>query len=231
MDTLHDEHVLELSDWIFPELDSLSGGDEIDLNSLFTPEHVDIENKQDYQDDIEHAEKLNESYENLGHKAVPAGEAQAESTDKVDDQAAILHDEVKNLKLEYESRINAVNQLLGKLKAPLSMVDEEVIELMQDVVKKITKRIICKEISTDPSVFIRMLDELKKMIDSKNGLITIYLSSDDYHRLNADQTGSQGLASIDSSLQQGDVVIKSNFAEVRALLNDRIDQLVRIQHD
>lgn len=214
---MNEEHTLDLNEWAFPEMDLGVGVGEIDLSAYFAPE--DLNNKDESEEDARAIEEA------------PIQEHQAKS-------AVIEHDvnlqarlEIEQLKQNYESKLQLLNNLVSKLKNPASIIDEELLELIQDIIKKISKRIILKEIATDPAIFSHMITDLKSLIDSKNGMITIFLSAQDYHRLDSDKHHASGLANIDNQLNEGDVVIKSNFAEVRALLDERIEQLIRIQHD
>ncbi len=201
----HDE-TQQMNDWSFPE---------IDVPPLPT---FDMEGEAETESD--NAKVIRQADE--------AAEKAASVNQSINAAALI---ELDNLKREYEARINILNNLLNKLKNPTSILDEELIELIQDIVRKIAKKIICREIETDKTLLPQMINELKALIDAKNGILSINLSQADYARLEAEQNQLSNLMSVDSNLQVGDIIVKSNFAEVRAVLNDRIEQLIRIQHD
>lgn len=207
---MNEEHTLELNEWSFPEVDLGAGSDEIDLSAYFTALNSNEEEKSDAAEDTQEQAKQENQEENI---------------------KALAKQEIEQIRQNYEEKVQVINNLLNKLKNPASIIDEELVELIQDIVKKISKRIILKEIVTDPMLFSQMINELRTLIDSKSGMITVYLSAQDYHRLDTDKNHAAGLANIDNNLNEGDIVIKSNFAEVRALLDERIDQLIRIQHD
>lgn len=149
-------------------------------------------------------------------------------------QQEVINEEAISLsyvKKEYEEKISHLNELLAKLKNPISILDEEIIDLMQDIVKKVVKKIIHHEVSQDPHLIKEMIEELCGALDEKNGMVEVAISSDDYaNMIDEEFKESLQLHQLDS-LKSGDIIIKSNFTEIRALLNDRIEQLVRVQHD
>jgi flagellar biosynthesis/type III secretory pathway protein FliH len=217
MDTMEmtGEMTGETTDWSFPELDQLNLTNNDEMTALLFPEiHKQIDEALD---------TIKESNKNA-----------TDSANERDNPHEYDHErfqELEKLKSDYESRLVYLNNIIDKLKTPLSIIDAELLEVIQDIIKKMTKRIICKEITTDPNIFTQIINDLKSMLDTKDGMITIYLSEKDYHQFNTSNHHTLGLTNIDSSLNQGDVIIKSNFAEIRALLDDRIEQLIRIQHD
>jgi len=208
------EHALELSEWSFPEIEvcdltvdyAASGTNDEKING--GAEDGGEESQQDHK-----------------HSQTKTFDPQDEDVNKLDKL------ELDNLKREYESKIVILDNLLNKLKNPTSILDEELTELIQDIIRKIAKNIICREIEADKHLLPQMINELKALIDAKNGILSIYMSPSDFARLDSEKNNLSGLTNVDNELGTGDIIIKSNFAEVRALLNERIEQLIRIQHD
>jgi|SRR5579885_266275 flagellar biosynthesis/type III secretory pathway protein FliH len=220
---MNEDNTIEMNEWAFPEVD-LGVKCELDLSAYISTDHP-----RETQDEIHVDDTISD--DELNHETNENKQTHVHS-EIVEREAYLMgKQEIEQLRQDYESRLSVLANLLNKLKNPASIIDEELIELIQDIVKKISKRIILKEIAVDPSLFSHMINELRGLIDSKNGMITVYLSEQDYQRLDSDKCHMTGLANIDNQLNEGDIVIKSNFAEVRALLDDRIDQLIRIQHD
>lgn len=238
---MEEELTADLTEWVYPELDFQSGQDDADEGALFVPDVNEyLQSDSDVNDESRiNGNSLITSDDNqiyAGNQPPRHEEQKQLSVDKKEEEELLNKArerlaEIENIKLDYQARIDSLNQLMNKIKTPLSLIDQDVIELMQDIVKKIAKRIICKEISTDPQIFTQVITELKTLIDANNNMINIFLSKTDFEKWTTEQTQSLGIAHSDDSLEQGDVIIKSNFAEIRALLNDRIDQLMRIQHD
>lgn len=143
--------------------------------------------------------------------------------------------EIENLKLEYERKLAYLNTLIKKLETPLSIFDDEFIGLMEEIIKKAVKKIICKDLATDQGIMLNIIAELKSAIQAQDGIIHIYLSEIDYQNLLkdacvVDDSGST-IIKMDAALSQGDIIIKSNFSEVRAILTERIDQILNANPD
>lgn len=157
-----------------------------------------------------------------------------ENKNKLDEEIkkqAILQAELKKLKEEYTHKLKTVNHLLDKLQDPITMIDGEIFLLIQDMLKKSIKRIIQKEINDDNGLIDKMIAELKAIIPMQDGMITVYVSQTDYDRLQDDTSHSSTVVKTNEELQPGDIIIKTHFTEIRALLNERIDQLVGDAHD
>lgn len=219
MNTINDEFSVELVEWAFPEVDMLIWNDEVDLGSIFIP---DIPNNE-----LVSANDINNDI------AVNQTESEDEQLiePEVDENEIIEYQVLDKLKVDVESRIELLGQIVNQLKKPVSLINEELIELLQDIIKKIVKKIIFKEVTTDTAILPNMINELKSLIDTKNGMTSVFLSPQDYNHLEADKHFASGLIEIDHSLSVGDIIIKSNYAEVRALLDERIEQVIRIEND
>lgn len=205
VDAVKLENILQMDQWIFPEIGQDSHDDgELSANA----------------DGAARAPAVDPA-------VVAAIEARRREMDEIQKEK----EELQLLRQECEAKIEILNHLLNKLKNPMSIIDEELIELIQDIIRKIAKKIICKEIISDKSLMLNMINELKGLIDAKNGIINIYMSEEDFSRLDSGKNNLSGLTNVDPALGTGDIVIKSNFAEIRAVLNERIEQLIRIQHE
>lgn len=165
--------------------------------------------------------------------SVPANQAPAEKKEeeKASQEKLIAFNELENLKQEYNAKLAMLSTILNKLKYPISIIDDELIEIMMDLVKKVTKKIIYKEIKQDEEIIVRMFKELTGMVDDKESAVNVYLSAADYNRLDIAEHHPNALAHIDESLAEGDMIVKSHFTEVRALMNERIEGLLRVQYD
>ncbi|RDI38531.1 FliH/SctL family protein [Aquicella lusitana] len=141
----------------------------------------------------------------------------------IENQAKKL--EIEMIKAEYEKKIAIVDNMLKQLERPLSVIDDDLIEIINQIIKKTVKNLIYKEIKSDPKLLIKIINTLSESIQEKGGLITIYLSQSDYNRL-FDEAHNLNLR-VDSSLVDGDLIIKSNKGEIHSLLNERIDRVIR----
>src|SRR6185312_12847158 len=131
--------------------------DEVDLGSIFIP---DIPNNE-----LVSANDINNDI------AVNQTESEDEQLiePEVDENEIIEYQVHDKLKADVESRIELLGQIVNQLKKPVSLINEELIELLQDIIKKIVKKIIFKEVTTDTTILPNMINELKSLIDTKNG--------------------------------------------------------------
>lgn len=136
----------------------------------------------------------------------------------------------EKVKAEYEEKIAIMHAVMNKLKYPMSIIDDELIEIMLEIIRKSVSKIIHKEIQQDPSLMQKMITELMDLVKTKDGMVTIYTSAQDYQFLNNESNQQLSLMNIDEALKPGDVIIKSNSSEVRAMLDERIENLLRIQY-
>lgn len=135
------------------------------------------------------------------------------------------------LKNEYQTKVTFLNEIISRLKAPILNIDQSTIEIMEEIIKKLTMRLIKKELAAEPQQFRTMVDDLNKLISQQNETSQVFVSKADYQNLiNNEQNANLNLC-IDESLTSGDVVIKSKYSELRAILTERVDQLMSLSHE
>lgn len=193
-----------VSEWQFPEVEVLAESSQ--------KEDLLSDNQNHY---------LEESKEDINIVST----SQKEIKEEINTEMENLKIEVEQLKSEYETKITLLNHIFQQLTHPLSVIDNEMIDLIIVIIKNITKKIIYKEIDADPNLIKKMIEELGKEIQSQNGLINVCLSQADYEKLA--NNDSQLTLAVKPDLNIGDIIIKSNFTEIRAVLTERIDQLMR----
>lgn len=228
---MSDMYAEEVSSWTFPELEELDktdgiksllmilendGIEKINAAAMVQSEEIQIE-KHDFK-------QIDEENE----KPMTPPEQKTSTANEIQHQIAMA--EVEKLKQEYETKIQLVNQLISKFENPLVNLDKELMELIQYIIKKSIKSLIYKEMKTDTKIVNRIIRELVELIQSRSGMISIYLSEADYQRLNNEESYPSMVYKINSALSQGDIIVKSNFTEIRAILNDRINQLLGIKY-
>lgn len=133
---------------------------------------------------------------------------------------------VESLRTEYQQKIAVLNKLLAKLDKPMAILDKEMLELMQFAIKNAVKKIIYKEVKSDPKIINKIIQELSQLIETQGGILSIYLSQNDYQRLMENEAQPNMQLKINPILHDGDVILKSNFTEIRAIINERIDQVL-----
>lgn len=134
--------------------------------------------------------------------------------------------QVNQLKIEYEEKIQIVNQIIAKAETPVAALDDELIELLNTVVKKAVKSIIYKEMKGSTTVLTDMINELSKLLKTNSSMITIQLSADDAKKVKSNQLAENTVIKVDEALATGDVVIQSSLGEVHAILDERLDKLI-----
>ncbi len=204
---MKDEQAKDLMAWSFPSVESV-----IDNNEQL----VRIkENTDDDEDDDDDNEKIKK-----------------EINDEKLSEIILQKEELNQLKIDYRNKIALTENILKQLESSISLVDDELIEIIQDIIKKSIKKLIFKEIAADPQLINKIITELKKLIQAQDGLINVYLSEKDYQKIEATDNSNPSLMfNVDPSLAEGDIVIKTNSTEIRAVLDERIEQLMRNPYD
>ena len=142
-----------------------------------------------------------------------------------------VNQELQNLKEEYEKKIESINRIIEKLQDPSLIFDNDLIELLEDIIKSSVKKIIFRELQSDPGLIRNIITELTSLVSDEKSVVTVYVSEQDNQRLFAEKNKSRKtktapVVMVSSDLNEGDVIVKSNFKEIRAILNDRINQIL-----
>ena len=148
---------------------------------------------------------------------------------KLEPVANVKNEIEPSVKESISCQVDFLNDVLSLLKNPLSILDKEIIELIQYVISKAVKKLIYKELKTDKHLILKIIKELSQIVDAKGGLLNVSLSEEDYHKVNMKEDGNI-LFKIDSSLTEGDVILSSNTKEIRATLNERINNVLGIKY-
>jgi flagellar biosynthesis/type III secretory pathway protein FliH len=193
----------ESNEWSFPEVDVESS----------TP-------------DAEFSQEIHANIHDLNMKVNQV----AEMENNGENPTAVAN-EAEQTKILFEKKIATVNKLISKLNDTVSIIDKELFEIIQDIIRKTVKKIILKEIKTDPQLLNNMIAELKTVISEQNGVINIYLSETDYQKINSAEQDPVLAVNVLPTLAEGDIVIKCNTTEIRAILSDRIDNLLQAEND
>jgi flagellar biosynthesis/type III secretory pathway protein FliH len=140
-----------------------------------------------------------------------------------------LKHECECLYQQLQQSIQLLQSILQKIKNPLAIIDDELSELLVVLVKKIAKKIILQEITVNPAMLANIITQLQQGFTEQEGPLTIQVSEQDYQRLQPILSSAQ--LQPHPTLSMGDVVIKTSIAELRAILEERIEQLVEINYD
>ena len=138
--------------------------------------------------------------------------------------------ELAQLKHEYTERINLSNQILQHLANQVNLIDEDILGLMGDVIKKVAERIIHQELKQDPTLICKMLQRILEEVPEQKVPVTVVISNADKEQL-AEMTADNIIWQTDATLASGDVIVKSQIAEIRAILPERIEHMLGMSHD
>lgn len=134
--------------------------------------------------------------------------------------------ELQNMADAYAMKMEILSNISKKLENPLMLLDDDLVDLIQEMLKKAVSKIINKEIKSDIKLVKSMIEELKASIPAQEGIMTIYLSERDHKRImTGDEPSENYVIKANPSLNDGDIIIKSNKAEIKAILSDRIEKL------
>ncbi|MDR3476548.1 MAG: FliH/SctL family protein [Gammaproteobacteria bacterium] len=201
----------EISEWSFPEVDELNTDvqDDMFIEEIHSNEDSDF------------SEEIQQEYVPEMEPEIVVGKTEADK----------IHDELFLLKVDYEKKIESVNRILEKLQNPLANIDNDMVLLIQDIIKKVAHRIIQKEITLDAANIKAIIGDLHQLIQSKNGLTNVFVSQADFDRIDAAGPHLKLMVQVDNTLTDGDVIIKSNTSEVRGILSERIDLLMKVENE
>lgn len=142
-----------------------------------------------------------------------------------------LEQMINTLQAEKMQCNEVLNTLTKKMSSIANMIDEEMLELINEIIKKITYKMIGHEVKSDPGLLTTMIQEMKTLLNDQQGVINIFISANDHQLIHDAVHDANEVIKIDPALSSGDIIIKSKYTEVRGLLMDRIDQLMRVDHD
>lgn len=132
---------------------------------------------------------------------------------------------------QLDEKLAYLESILEKIKNPLAMLNTDINEMMLIIIKRMTYRILQREISLNATDVQTMLDDLKNHLSNDNSTVRMEVSSVDFQQLATLTTIHKDLLVENANLQRGDIIIKTNHAELNARLTQRIDELLRLQHD
>jgi flagellar biosynthesis/type III secretory pathway protein FliH len=189
----------EMNVWVFPEVSTQNSDDD---------------------DDDEFSEEFHSDINDIKAPTHPAAEPTGDS--KEDEAAA----ELAALKAFYEKKIISVSKIIAKLNDTKPMIDKEIFQHIQTVIKKLTKKIIKKEIALDPAIMKEMILDLKSKIKEPAAVVTVQLSKTDFERMENLKPEIAAYFKVQEDLKEGDIIVKCNTSEIHAQLNERIDNLL-----
>jgi flagellar biosynthesis/type III secretory pathway protein FliH len=154
----------------------------------------------------------------------------SDEDEEAEDEKAKLEQELASLKAEYEHKIQLLNNMMHEIKSMGDLFDQEMIQVMQLLIKKICKKIIIKEVTNDADVLCQMIQEVMKDIN-EDDLVCIFLSEQDFNLIKTEQLPFTQYIKIDPQLSVGDMKIRKKTGEIIALLDNRIELVMKSNHE
>lgn len=207
---MSDEMPTDIDDWTFPELQVIEDYEEIEL---------------DVDSDMRHGAM------NIKPSPGPESNQIVEEEEQEQNEIELVKQELEKTKSSSAEKILIMNKMIEELKYPISIVEDQVIDVLIDIIKKISFKIIQKEITLDRSIIYNMINDLSSLIHENGGMISVSISKEDYMVLELENNTEENNIIVDNSLNKGDIIVKSNHSEIRAILDERIDSLIRIEYD
>src|SRR5581483_7694621 len=97
--------------------------------------------------------------------------AQQEADDK-----AQAENEINALKQAYHDKLQVVNSLIDRLQTATVMIDNDVVLLIQEIIQKMAKKILHREIAASPDLIANMVVELKAIVPAGTPMVNVLLS-------------------------------------------------------
>jgi flagellar assembly protein FliH len=142
-----------------------------------------------------------------------------------------IKNELEKTKKSYEEKLTVVNELFQLVEDPVGEVSQEVLTLFHDILRKIAKKILLKEIEVDKSRLKVMVEEVRQLVKSQKDMVTVCVSPKDAENFAEEKDKLKFRLTVDDTLATGDIMVKSQVSEIRAILSDRIDQLIKANYD
>lgn len=105
-------------------------------------------------------------------------------------------------------------------------IQSELVTLISEMVNKVSHKVLQRALSNDdnllPSLIKALISEL-----GQSELIQIEVSEPDYQKFNHIQFDTKAKWRVNPNLQAGDVIVTSEIAGIRLVLNDVINRLTR----
>lgn len=130
--------------------------------------------------------------------------------------------ELLQLKESLQSKIEILDELHVQFKQIISELDSELLQKIALIIKRVTHKIIDKELELNKQTLLNMIQAtLKQMDDLKD--CEVLISKEDLSKFNeSDLTAMAIKFSVSPDLNSGDFKIVTHIGELSAILEDRV---------
>jgi flagellar biosynthesis/type III secretory pathway protein FliH len=196
---------MKKSSWHFPEINDFDFSDGNHTDTLINPELTKSCLEEKIQQVDTHLAELKLQRLNLATK-----EKQADLARR-----------------RFKKQSQVLSQVTKHLLNPLHVLDTKMLGFINELIKKITQKLILQAIAFNPQTFADMIQTLTTELPDAKDIIEIQVSSANF--LNLRDSGLSALLTENGDLTEGDIIVKTQFGEVQALLSTRLDHLLGIE--
>ena len=146
---------------------------------------------------------------------------------------AVLMQELATLRKDYQALYNEYEQnkqismaIFERLTQSSKYIEDELIDEIRNIINSICNKLIQRELLQDQQLLVDIIEHLKKSLDNNNGPISIYVCEKDYNTLKSVAHPLSDVVKVDKLLNVGDVILQSNVSEIRAVINENINNLL-----
>lgn len=204
----------DIKSWEFPSLDSENPTTEEKEESLF------IGLVEKYSEPTKSLEEIQkEAFEQAYQEGFKKGEEAAftEISQKLE----------REYQEKWQERFENIQNVLKLLETPLSQLDEAIEQQLLVLIKTLAEKLVRQELSLHPEKMLSLIKILQDEMGHGHHL-KIHLHPEQYQQLeNLLKENISGQIIKDESLNPGDILMESDSGALRALLNERIEQLLQ----
>jgi flagellar biosynthesis/type III secretory pathway protein FliH len=130
-------------------------------------------------------------------------------------------------KSEEADRLIALTQSIHNI---IPLIKTEIIHLVSDMVGKISHKVIQREVTTNQQLMMDLIHAYVLEL-GKAELIQIEVSPSDYEKMKQLPFDTKAKWQVNAELQPGDILVTSEIAGIRLVLNDLINRMVSEHHE
>jgi len=128
---------------------------------------------------------------------------------------------------EIDAIIARLDHCMGLLKGPLTLIDESIEKQLYEAISSVVKHIIHQEISLNPDLIIKLVEEAKEALPANSTHYKLFLNADDCKTLKESLSNSNNVQmEEDTTLSRGEFRLASESGEIDASINSRIHKIV-----
>lgn len=207
--------------WEFPELEyslpqEFSSLAEIEISEI---KNFNFENEFGIQE-----KTLEQIQQEAAERGFEEGYATGKETATLE-VTQLLEEHYQSL---WKDRLNQLEQFIQQFASPIENIGEHVEQALLTLVQTLAERLVRQKFIQDPESLLNLIQSLKDELGHTQHL-HIYVSPQDAEVLQTllPQHLSATLTP-DPSLNPGDVRLQTDSAELRAILNERAEQLLKL---